>query len=101
MRIRWTDPAQTDLFEICEYIARSDPAAADWVGGRVLSAIETLTAQPRLGRPGRVLGTRELVMPRLPYVVIYRIAEAASSADQQVEVLRVLHGARRWPAGSG
>lgn len=100
MRIRWTDPARTDLFEICEYIARSNPAAAERVGERVLSAVDALAAQPRVGRPGRVAGTRELVIPRLPYIVIYRIAEATRSASDQVEVLRVLHGARRWPAAS-
>ena len=100
MKIRWTDPAQTDLLDICEYIARSDPAAAERVGGRVLAAVQALAAKPRLGRPGRVLGTRELAIPRLPYVVIYRIAESAHSPGGQVEVLRVLHGARRWPAAS-
>jgi addiction module RelE/StbE family toxin len=98
MRIRWTDPAETDLFEICEYIARDNPAAAERVGRRLLSAVDSLAAQPRLGRPGRVAGTRELVIPRLPYIAIYRITEAAHSTASEVEVLRVLHGARRRPA---
>jgi len=100
MRLRWTDPAQTDLLEILEYIARDNPAAADRVARRLMSAIEALAEQPRLGRPGRVAGTRELVIPRLPYVAVYRVAEAAHSTDEEVEVLRVLHGARRWPAAS-
>ncbi|MGH6915837.1 MAG: type II toxin-antitoxin system RelE/ParE family toxin, partial [Geminicoccales bacterium] len=66
MRVRWTDPAQTDFLEILGYIARDDPAAAERVGRRLLSAIDALTAQPRIGRPGRVAGTRELVVSGLP-----------------------------------
>ena len=101
MRVRWTDPAQTDFLEILGYIARDSPAAAERVGRRLLSAIDALAVQPRLGRPGRIAGTRELVVPRLPYVAIYRIVEAPRSTASEVEVLRVLHGARRWPTDSG
>jgi toxin ParE1/3/4 len=97
MTIRWTDPAQTDFLEILGYIARDNPVAAERVGQRLLSAIDTLAAQPRLGRPGRV--ARELVIPRLPYLAIYRIIEAMHSTTSQVEILRLLHGARRWPSG--
>ena len=98
MRVRWTDPAQTDFLETLGYSARDDPAAAERVGRGLLSVIDALAAQPRLGRPGRVAGTRELVIPRLPYVAIYRIVEAAHAATSQVEVLRVIHGARQWPS---
>jgi toxin ParE1/3/4 len=101
MRIRWTDPAETDFFDICEYIAHDNPAAAKRVGRRLLSAVDTLATQPRLGRPGRVAGTRELVIPRLPYIAIYRVVEAAHAAAGEVEVLRVLHGARRRSTGRG
>ena len=101
MRVRWTDPAQTDFLEILGDIARDSPAAAERVGQRLLSAIDALAAQPRLGRPGRIAGTRELVIPRLPYVAIYRIVDAAHAATSRVEVLRVLHGARRLPTSSG
>jgi toxin ParE1/3/4 len=101
MRVRWTDPAQTDFLEILGYIARDNPAAVERVGRRLLSAIDALAVQPRLGRPGRIAGTRELVVARLPYVAIYRIVEAPRSTASEVEVLRVLHGARRWPTDSG
>ena len=101
MRVRWTDPAQTDFLEILGYIARDNPAAAERVGRRLLSAIDALAVQPRLGRPGRIAETRELVVARLPYVAIYRIVEAPRSTASEVEVLRVLHGARRWPTDSG
>jgi toxin ParE1/3/4 len=101
MRVRWTDPAQTDFLEILGDIARDNPAAAERVGRRLLSAVAGLAAQPRVGRPGRIAGTRELVIPKLPYVAIYRIVDVAHAATSQVEVLRILHGARRWPANGG
>ena len=96
MRVRWTDPAHTDFLQILGYIARINPAAAARVGRRLLSAVDGLAAQPRLGRPGRIAGTRELVIPGLPYVAIYRVVDLARAATSQVEVLRILHGARRW-----
>jgi toxin ParE1/3/4 len=105
MRVRWTDPAQTDFLKILSCIARDNPAAAERVGRRLLSPVDALAAQPRRGRPGRIAGTRELVIPRLiprlSYVAIYRIVEAARPAASQVEVLRFVHGARRWPSNDG
>jgi toxin ParE1/3/4 len=97
MKIRWSDPAQTDLFEILDYIARDNPSAAKRVERRLVHAVESLAQQPRRGRPGRVEGTRELVIPRLPYIVIYRIVERPLRPGGEIAVIRVLHGARRWP----
>lgn len=101
MRIRWTDPAQTDLFEILDYIARDNPGAAERVGQQLVHAVASLARQPRRGRPGRVEGTRELVIPRLPYIVIYSIVERPLRPGGEIAVMRVLHGARRWPAQDG
>jgi addiction module RelE/StbE family toxin len=101
MRVRWTEPAQTDLFEILDYIARDNAAAAERVERQLVNSVASLAQQPRRGRPGRVEGTRELVIPRLPYVVIYRIVERPLGAAGGIAVIRVLHGARRWPAKDG
>lgn len=54
-------------------------------------SVETLSSHPKKGRVGRVTGTRELVIGGTPFLVAYR------EAAEAVEVLRVLHGARRWP----
>jgi addiction module RelE/StbE family toxin len=101
MRVCWTDPAQTDLIGILQYIARDNPAAAERVGRRLVGAVASLAEQPRRGRPGRVEGTRELVIPRLPYIVIYKIVEGPLRPAGEIAVMRVLHGARQWPARSG
>lgn len=57
----------------------------------IVNAVEVLTDVPSSGRPGRVSGTRELVLAALPYTVAYRVTCGV------VEVLRVLHTSRRWP----
>ena len=101
MRVRWTDPAQTDFLEILGYIARDNPAAAQRVGRRLLSAIDALAAQPRVGRPGRVAGTRELVIPNFPTLRSTGLSKRRAQPAARWKVLRVLHGARRWPSNGG
>lgn len=91
MRLRWLRQALRNLDEEAAYIATDDPAAAQVVVERVLRAVAMLADQPALGRPGRVPGTRELVVPRTRYVVPYRVRGSA------VEILRVFHTSRRLP----
>ena len=92
MRLRWTKRAERDLDEIAGYIGQDSPAAAARVVLELVDRVEAyLTKRPAIGRPGRVLGTRELVIGELPYVVPYRVRE------KDIEILRVLHTSRRWP----
>ena len=92
MRLRWTKRAERDLDEIAEYIGQDSPAAAARVVLELIDQVEAnLLAHPAIGRPGRVLGTRELVIGGLPYLVPYRMRE------KDIEILRVLHTSRRWP----
>jgi toxin ParE1/3/4 len=93
MRVRWTTDAADDLERICDYIAQDRPEAAQRVALSIVERIGTLAAFPRLGRSGRVPGTRELAFPPLPFVAVYEVLEA----QDEVQVLRVLHGARQWP----
>ena len=79
--------------DIVDYIDIERPNAALAVLERVQRRVALLAGQPKLGRPGRVAGTRELVVNRTPYLVAYRVNEDA------VVILSVVHGARRWPAG--
>jgi plasmid stabilization system protein ParE len=64
--------ARQNLDEGASYIAADDPAAARTIVARVLEAVATLARHPDLGRPGRVPGTRELVVPRTRYHAPYR-----------------------------
>jgi toxin ParE1/3/4 len=92
MNIFWSPESIEDLTSLRAYIAEDDPAAARRVALRIMHDIEQLLpSNPHIGRPGRVPGTRELVIPRTPYIVPYRIQHGA------IQILRVYHGARRWP----
>jgi toxin ParE1/3/4 len=91
MRILWLAAALDDLDAIYEYIATDNPEAAGRVFSRIIQAVRALSDTPHRGRPGRWRSTRELVIARTPYVVPYRVR-----ADV-IEILRVFHGARRWP----
>jgi toxin ParE1/3/4 len=92
MRIRWTDPAIDDFTSICDYISQhSGGPAARHVALAIHEEIDLLAKFPEFGRTGRKTGTRELVLSRLPYIAIYRIHL------DSVQILRILHGARRWP----
>jgi plasmid stabilization system protein ParE len=91
MRVRWLRTALRNLDEEATYIAADDPVAARLVVARVLEAVTQLADQPGLGRPGRVPGTRELVVARTRYMVPYRVKR------DTVEILRVFHTSPRLP----
>lgn len=91
MRVRWLAVASADLLAVAEYIARHDQTAAYAVQEAIRHQVGRFAEHPRSGRPGRVEGTRELVVSGTRYIVAYRVA------GQVVTILRVLHGARQWP----
>ena len=92
MNIVWSAEALDDLDSLYAYIAKDGPKAARETALAVIAAIETLLPDnPHVGRPGRVPGTRELVVPRTQFVVPYRVQAGV------LQILRVYHGARRWP----
>jgi toxin ParE1/3/4 len=92
MQLKWLRKALRNLDEEASRIAEDDPIAARLVVERVLQAVAMLEEQPALGRPGRVAGTRELVVLKTRYIVPYRVRGGT------VEVLRVFHTSRRVPA---
>ena len=91
MQVVWLKSALNNLDEIAEYISQENPQAASQVVDLIVEQVNQLTAQPALGRSGRVVGTRELVVSNTHYLVPYRIK------NNTVEILRVFHTSRRPP----
>lgn len=91
MRLEWSRLAQADRDAIFDYIEADSPQAAILVDDRIRMQVGGLERFPQSGRPGRIKGTRELVIDRTPYIAAYRIS------GQTVRILRVLHGAQLWP----
>ncbi len=95
MRLVWAAAALRDLQAAREFIGPDNPAAARAQLALVFAAARRIAAFPGLGRPGRVPETREMAVPRTPYILGYRVR-----ADALI-VLRVLHGRRQWPDSLG
>ena len=89
MQVRWLRKALHNLDEEATYISADDlPVDLE----RILQAVASLAQQPGIGRPGRVHGTRELIVAKTRYIVPYRVRGGV------IEVLRVFHTSRRSPA---
>lgn len=91
MQIRWSPAVAEDFSNIIEYIRRDSPQAAERVARTIYESASSLTYFLQKGRIGRVDGTRELLLPRLPFILVYRIEKNA------VEIANVIHGAQKYP----
>jgi toxin ParE1/3/4 len=92
VRVVWTRKASRHLRAAYDYWSReSSLAAADTMLDRIFSAVELLQQFPGAGRPGRIPGSRELVIVPTPFLVAYRVRRS------KIEILALLHGARKWP----
>lgn len=94
MRVKWLRSALQNLHQAVDYIAQDNPVAASNAAESIWETATRLEHHPYISRPGRLKGTRELVVPRLPYVIRYRIK------TETVEILRIHHMAQRWTEGS-
>jgi toxin ParE1/3/4 len=74
-----------------DHIAQDNPLVAINPGDRIEDQVDQLLQHPKIGRPGRKQGTRELVISRTPLIVVYRIK------GKRIKLLRLLHGAQKWP----
>lgn len=91
MKLSWTRQAIGDLTEAREFIAMDDPAAARRLADRLVAAADSLLRTPEVGKAGRIEGTRELVVPKTRFLLIYRVW------SEQVEIIHVYHARRDWP----
>ncbi len=91
MVVKWLKKALSNLNKQAEYIAQDNPQAAIIVVQRIKESVNLLKENPSLGRPGRIEGTRELVIDKTSYIVPYRVC------NNRVEILRVFHTSRKPP----
>lgn len=89
--VDWLPQAEANRFDQLDYIAQENPLAAADIDDEIERQLSLLASQPEMGRSGRVRGTRELVMPGTPFVVVYRLKE------NRIQILRFLHHAQSWP----
>lgn len=94
MKLVFDDRALADLEGIHRWIAQGSPKAAKAVVDRIFASTELLASFPFMGRAGRDEGTREWVVPQLPYIVVYEVDQDTN----EVVVIAVFHGAQDWEA---
>jgi addiction module RelE/StbE family toxin len=92
MKIVWSRRAIRHLISLREHIQKDSEQNAAALASRILKAVDLLQAHPEMGRPGRILGTRELVIPDTPYIIPYRVRRG------RLELIAVFHGRQKWPA---
>lgn len=93
MELVWTPRARRARQAAIDYIAQDNPVAALGQLDEIERQTDMLVLHPEMGRPGRVDGTRELVISRTPFIVVYRLKHRA----RRIELIRFLHGAQQWP----
>ena len=91
MQLRWTREAVADLERIADYLFQHVPDRAAELVRALYDAPALLLEFPHRGRPGKKRGTRELVLSRLPYLIVYALR------SDVIFVVRILHGAQQWP----
>jgi len=91
MKVVWSPRAVRHLKALHGYIQADNPQAAAAVVARIVESVARLVDQPHSGRPGRIAGTRELIVPGTPYVIPYRIRNG------RLDLIAVFHGKQKWP----
>ena len=91
MKVVWSRRAIRHLIHLRAYIAGDSERNAALVAKRILEAVDLLLTHPEIGRPGRVLGTRELVVADTPYIIPYRVRR------ERLELIAIFHGRQKWP----
>ena len=91
MQVRWTPAAADDLENIANYLFEKTPENAARLIREIYRTPAGLKDFPKRGGVGKKEGTRELVMPSLPYIIVYQVR------SNTVYIVRVLHGSQDWP----
>ncbi len=91
MKVRWTRAAASDLENIANYLFEKTPENAAPLIRKIYHAPSALKVFPNRGRPGKKEGTREWLIPSLPYVIVYQVG------GDHLNVVRILHVAQDRP----
>ena len=91
MKVVWSRRAIRHLIDLREYIEKDSEQNAALVAKRILKAVDRLQSHPEMGRPDRIIGTRELVVPDTPYIIPYRVRR------ERLELIAVFHARQKWP----
>jgi len=91
MTVIWSAASVRHLHEVVDYLQGESARGTVTIRRRILDTVRRIGQMPHSGRTGRIEGTREAVVPRSPYIVVYQVSA------QAVEVLGIWHGARQWP----
>lgn len=92
MNILFDAHAVEDLENIHFLISNDGPQTADAVIERIFASIERLAALPGMGREGAMQGSREWVVPRLPFIVVY----AFPIEREELRIAGIFHGATQF-----
>lgn len=91
MRVNWTKSAINDLEIEANYLNRVSPSIEDSFLEDVESGIDLIKEYPELGRIGRVNQTRELILKKFQYILVYLVESS------YIDIIRLLHTSRKWP----
>ena len=92
MKVVWSRRAVRHLVHLRQFIEKDSDQNAAPVASRILNAVDLLQLHPEMGRPGRIVGTRELVVPDTPFIIPYRVRR------ERLELIAIFHGRQKWPA---
>ena len=92
MHVRFSANAEADLRDIIDFLEPRNARACERIVTAIMTASDQLGRFPFLGRSGRVDGTRELSIPRTPYIIVYTLPDAF-----YIDIENIVHDRRQWP----
>lgn len=93
--ILWQPKALADFTDHIGYIAQRNEQSARVIAERIDQSIQLLATRPKIGRKGRVEGTHEFSIPKSHYIIAYALTEN----ERTLNILRIIHSARKWGKG--
>jgi toxin ParE1/3/4 len=90
-QLEWSPRSRRNIEFIRDFIAPENPSAAQSVLDEIRNTASSLQEFPAIGHTGKRKGTRELVLRKYPYTIIYRVTA------KKIGIVAVLHQARQYP----